>query len=172
MGVTRRMNHFDDLSLAIWFRVAAFGAGLIALGIGAFLIQLYISYRRRDLLVDATGDPWNGRTLEWSTSSPPPDYNFAFTPIVHESDAWWHMKELGICRPTTSFIEISMPANTGAGFVLAALALAIGFAAVWHMWIVASLSFAGLLGTAVWHSFIYDRHTTLSREVIEGVELG
>jgi cytochrome o ubiquinol oxidase subunit 1 len=172
MGVTRRMNHFDDPSLAIWFRVAAFGAGLIALGIGAFLIQLYISYRRRDLLIDATGDPWNGRTLEWSTSSPPPDYNFAFTPIVHESDAWWHMKELGICRPTTSFIEISMPANTGAGFVLAALALAIGFAAVWHMWIVAALSFAGLLGTAVWHSFIYDRQTILSREVIEGVELG
>ena len=82
MGVTRRVIHFEDMSLQIWFQVAAFGAFLIAIGIACFLIQLVVSYRRRESLRDLTGDPWNGRTLEWSTSSPPPNYNFAFTPRV------------------------------------------------------------------------------------------
>ena len=65
---------------------------LIALGIAAFLIQIFVSFRERDELRDTTGDPWDGRTLEWSTSSPPPDYNFAFTPLIHDGDAWWDMK--------------------------------------------------------------------------------
>ena len=74
MGVTRRVNHFEDASLQIWFQAAALGALLIALGIASFLIQLVVSYRRREALRDDTGDPWDGRTLEWSTSSPPPAY--------------------------------------------------------------------------------------------------
>src|SRR5471032_741359 len=79
MGVTRRMSHFEDPSLQIWFIVAAFGALMIAGGIGAMLLQFYVSFKKREELRDVTGDPWGGRTLEWSTSSPPPDYNFAFT---------------------------------------------------------------------------------------------
>ena len=66
-----------------------------------------------------TGDPWDGRTLEWSTSSPPPAYNFAFTPVVHDNDAWWDMKKRGYTRPLQGFVPIHMPKNTGAGFVLA-----------------------------------------------------
>ena len=119
MGVTRRVSHFEDASLQIWFQVAAFGALLIALGIASFLIQLVVSYRRRDALRDDTGDPWDGRTLEWSTSSPPPVYNFAFTPRVHDQDAWWQMKQHGYQRPTSGFIPIHMPKNTWAGIVLA-----------------------------------------------------
>jgi len=84
MGVTRRISHFDDASLQIWFQVAAVGAGIVALGIAAFLMQLWVSWRNRAALRDVTGDPWQGRTLEWSTASPPPDYNFAFTPVVHD----------------------------------------------------------------------------------------
>ena len=75
MGVTRRVSPFEDQSLQIWFQIAAFGAVLIAVGIAAFLIQLIVSFRRREALADETGDPWDGRTLEWSTSSPPPPYN-------------------------------------------------------------------------------------------------
>src|SRR3954469_8003577 len=93
MGVTRRMNHFEDPSLQIWFIIAAFGALIIAGGIGAFLIQIYVSWRDREALRDVTGDPWNGRTLEWATTSPPADYNFAFTPVVHDSDSWADMKK-------------------------------------------------------------------------------
>src|SRR3546814_13771273 len=86
MGVTRRLNHFEDPSLQIWFVIAAFGAFLILIGIVAFLIPLYVSFRDREALCDATGDPWNGRTLAWSTASPAPAYRFAFTPRVQAPD--------------------------------------------------------------------------------------
>src|SRR6185295_13830811 len=72
MGVTRRMNHFDDPSLQIYFVIAALGAVIIAGGIGAFILQIAISWKDRAKLRDVTGDPWDGRTLEWATSSPPP----------------------------------------------------------------------------------------------------
>ncbi|MDC6170565.1 MULTISPECIES: cytochrome o ubiquinol oxidase subunit I [unclassified Roseateles] len=157
MGVTRRMSHFEDTSLQIWFQIAAFGAVLIALGIAAFLIQLVVSYMRREQLRDHTGDPWGGRTLEWSTSSPPPDYNFAFTPVVHELDAWHDMKQRGAQRPTAGFKAIHMPKNTAAGFVIAALCTVFGFAMVWHMWLVAGLSFALTVIASIVHTFNYKR---------------
>ena len=157
MGVTRRMSHFDDPSLQIWFIVAAFGAVLIALGIAAFLIQLVVSYMRRDQLRDVTGDPWDGRTLEWSTSSPPPAYNFAFTPVVHDNDAWHDMKRRGAQRPTSGFKPIHMPANTAAGIVIAGLSTALGFALIWHMWIPAALLFVVTIGATIFHTFNYKR---------------
>ncbi|WP_221174354.1 cytochrome o ubiquinol oxidase subunit I [Luteibacter sp. 9135] len=157
MGVTRRINHFEDPSLAIWFRLAAFGAVLIALGIGSFLVQIFVSIRNREKLRDVTGDPWHGRTLEWSTSSPPPDYNFAFTPIIHESDAWWDMKERNHARRTEGYLPIHMPKNTGAGIIIAGFAFVLGFAMIWHMFLVAGLAFLGLLVTAIGHTFNYKR---------------
>jgi len=92
---------------------------LIALGLASFLIQLVVSYRNREQLRDVTGDPWDGRTLEWSTASPPPDYNFAFTPVVHELDAWHDMKQRGHQRPVQGFKAIHMPKNTPVGFGIA-----------------------------------------------------
>jgi len=157
MGVTRRMSHFDDPSLQIWFQIAAVGAGLVALGIGSFLIQLVVSFLKREQLRDVSGDQWNGRTLEWSTASPPPDYNFAFTPVVHDNDAWYDMKTRGHRRPTDGFVAIHMPKNTGAGFVIAMLATLFGFALIWHMWLVAGVSFAVLLGAVIVHTFNYKR---------------
>ncbi|HLU03493.1 MAG TPA: cytochrome o ubiquinol oxidase subunit I, partial [Advenella sp.] len=141
MGVTRRLSHFEDQSLQIWFQIAAAGAFVIALGIASFLIQLVVSYRKRDSLRDITGDPWNGRTLEWSTSSPPPSYNFAFTPQVHDGDAWAQMKQHNFQRPQSGFLPIHMPANTGAGIIIAGLCTVLGFALVWHMWLVSALTF-------------------------------
>ncbi|GAB7543207.1 cytochrome o ubiquinol oxidase subunit I [Cupriavidus sp. CuC1] len=157
MGVTRRMSHFEDASLRIWFQLAAFGAFLIALGIGCFLIQLVVSYRRRESLRDITGDPWDARTLEWSTSSPPPPYNFAFTPVIHDNDAWWQMKEHHFQRPQHGFIPIHMPKNTGAGIILAGLSTVLGFALIWHMWLVVIVSFAAILIVAIGHTFNYKR---------------
>ena len=157
MGVTRRMSQFDDPSLQIWFQVAAFGAVLIAIGIAAFLVQLVVSYRKREELRDLTGDPWDGRTLEWSTASPPPEYNFAFTPIVHELDAWHDMKQRGHERPVQGFTVIHMPKNTAAGFVISMLCGAAGFAVIWHMWLVALLLGAVVLAAVVVHTFNYHR---------------
>ncbi|MDE2592733.1 MAG: cytochrome o ubiquinol oxidase subunit I [Burkholderiales bacterium] len=157
MGITRRMNHFDDPSLQIWFQIAAVGAGIVALGIAAFGVQLLVSYLKRDQLRDETGDIWNGRTLEWSTASPPPDYNFAFTPIVHDNDAWHDMKQRGAQRPMVGFKPIHMPKNTAAGFVIAMLATAMGFALIWHMWLFSALGFAAVVIAVIVHTFNYDR---------------
>ncbi|MCY7319627.1 MAG: cytochrome o ubiquinol oxidase subunit I [Ramlibacter sp.] len=157
MGVTRRMNHFEDPSLQIWFQIAALGAVLIAVGIGCMVVQFVVSYLRRDQLRDTTGDIWDGRTLEWSTSSPPPAYNFAFTPVVHDHDAWWDMKQRGYVRPTTGFIPIHMPRNTGAGVVIAGIATVFGFALIWHMWLVAVVALVGIIGAAIVHTFNYQR---------------
>jgi cytochrome o ubiquinol oxidase subunit 1 len=157
MGVTRRANHFEDPSLQIWFVIAAIGAGLIALGIGCLLIQIVVSYLKREQLRDHTGDPWDARTLEWATSSPPPDYNFAFTPKVYEIDAWWDMKKHAYARPLTGFQPIHMPANTGSGVIISALSLVLGFALIWHMWPLAILSFAGVVLVSIIHTFNYKR---------------
>ncbi len=157
MGVTRRVSHFDDPSLQIWFVIAALGAVLIALGIGSFLIQLVVSFLRREQLKDVTGDPWNGRTLEWSTSSPPANYNFAFTPHVHDSDAWADMKKNGYSRPVKDFIAIHMPKSTGAGFIIAAISGALGFALIWQMWIPAVAAFIVMMAAIIIHTFNYKR---------------
>ena len=170
MGVTRRVSHFEDPSLQIWFVIAAFGAVLILLGIIAFIVQIVVSIRNREALRDETGDPWDGRTLEWSTSSPPPAYNFAFTPVVHQLDAWWDMKQRGYVRPTSGFIPIHMPANTWAGVVLAGLSVICGFAMIWHIWWLAVLSFIALVGAAIFHTFNFKRDYYVPAEEVVHVE--
>jgi len=157
MGVTRRLRVFDDPSLQIWFVIAACGALLIAAGIGALLLQIAVSVWKRNDLRDTTGDPWNGRTLEWATSSPPPDYNFAFTPVVHDNDAWHDMKARGYARPLQGFKPIHMPKNTGAGIILSAFATAMGFALIWYMWLLAAVCFVALIAGAIYHTFNYKR---------------
>ncbi|CAG9168532.1 Cytochrome bo(3) ubiquinol oxidase subunit 1 [Cupriavidus laharis] len=169
-GVTRRMSHFEDPSLQIWFLLAAFGALLIALGIGCFLIQLVVSFMRRESLRDVTGDPWNGRTLEWSTSSPPPAYNFAFTPVVHDTDAWWQMKAHGFQPPMQGFIPIHMPKNTGAGIILAGFSTVCGFALIWHIWWLVVLSFAALIISAIVHTFNYKRDYYIPADTVGNTE--
>ena len=171
MGVTRRMSQFEeDAAMQFWFQVAAFGAFLIALGILFFIVQLVVSHRRRDQLRDTTGDPWDGRTLEWATSSPPPQYNFAFTPRVHDLDAWWQMKQHKYRRPEQGFKAIHMPKNTAAGIILAGISTVLGFALVWHMWLLAGVSFAALLAVDIGHTFNYDRDYHIPAEEVERVE--
>ncbi|OWJ57644.1 cytochrome o ubiquinol oxidase subunit I [Inquilinus limosus] len=170
MGVTRRVNHFDDQSLQIWFVIAAFGAVLIAFGILSFLIQLAVSFKRREQLRDVTGDPWNARTLEWSTSSPPPEYNFAFTPLVHDHDAWDDMKKRGYVRPLSGFKAIHMPKNTGTGVILGGLSVAFAFAMVWHIWWLAALGFVAMLAVSIGHTFNYKRDYHIPAEVVTKVE--
>jgi cytochrome o ubiquinol oxidase subunit I len=172
MGVTRRLSHFDDPSLQIWFVIAAFGACLIAIGIASFIIQLVVSYRRREELRDVTGDPWGGRTLEWSTSSPPPSYNFAFTPLIHSHDAWWDMKQRGCTRPLSGFRPIHMPKNTGAGIILGGLAIAFAFGMIWYIWWLAAVAFLAMLAVAIGHTFDYDRDFFIPADEVVRTEQG
>src|SRR6202163_552986 len=93
MGMTRRMQHYDNLHWQPWLLAAAAGAVIILAGIACQIIQLVVSIRTRDQRRDLTGDPWNGRTLEWSTASPPPAWNFAMLPQVTEREIFWNRKK-------------------------------------------------------------------------------
>ena len=171
MGVTRRLRTFDDPSLQIWFIIAGFGAFLIALGIAAMLIQFAVSIRDREKLRDVTGDPWNGRTLEWATSSPPPDYNFAFTPVIHDGDAWADMKVRGYERPTTGFRDIHMPSNTATGVLLGGLSVGFGLGMIWYVWWLAILAVAMILAVVIAHSFNYVRDFHIPAAEVAAIEV-
>jgi cytochrome o ubiquinol oxidase subunit 1 len=157
MGTTRRVRFFEDPTLQPWFIIAGIGALIILVGILAFVIQIAVSIKNRDKLRDTSGDPWGGRTLEWSTASPPPHYNFALTPVVHELDAWYDMKARGHQRPAEGFRPVHMPRSTGAGVIISGLALILGFAMVWYIWWLAALSFAAILIYSILFTFDYDR---------------
>ena len=170
MGVTRRMRVFDDPSLQIWFQIAALGALMIAGGIACMFIQFAVSIINRDKLRDTTGDPWDGRTLEWSTSSPPPDYNFAFTPVIHDGDAWADMKKRGYQRPASGYRSIHMPSNTGTGVILGGLSVAFAVGMIWYIWWLAGLSFIGILAVTIGHTFNYKRDFHIPEDVVERTE--
>lgn len=170
MGVTRRISQFEDTFYSIYFIVALVGALLIAGGIAAFVIQIVVSILRRDELRDETGDPWGGRTLEWATSSPPPYYNFAFSPRVHEIDAFTHMKREGYTRPTSGFVPIHMPHYTATGVVISGLLTVMGFALIWHIWWLAAATFAMAVIYGIGHTFNYNRDYYVPAAEVEEIE--
>ncbi|MEJ8309984.1 cytochrome o ubiquinol oxidase subunit I [Agrobacterium larrymoorei] len=170
MGVTRRLSQFEDTSLQIWFVIAAIGAAIIAVGIASFLLSIVFGYLKREQLRDVTGDPFDGRTLEWSTSSPPPAYNFAFTPVVHDVDAWADMKKRGAERPVDGFIPIHMPKNTGTGVIISAISVALGFGLVWHIWWLAAASLIAIIAVSIAHTFNYNRDYYIPETDVAEVE--
>jgi len=146
MGMTRRLNHYDNPAWQPWLIAALIGALFIAAGIAFQVLQVVVSIKNRKALADTTGDPWNGRTLEWMTSSPPQFYNFAEEPRVHDVDELAYRKEHGIKSDLkTSYAPIHMPKNTGAGFIISAFSLVFGFAAIWHIWWLAIVGFVGMI---------------------------
>jgi len=152
MGMTRRVQHYDDLHWQPWLLVAEAGAVLILIGIACLVVQLIVSIRTREQRRDITGDPWDGRTLEWSTASPPPVWNFAVLPQVESEDAYWNMKrKAGGQRPAqlaaTAYKPIEMPLNSATGFITAFFAVITGFALIWHIWWMVMLGVLGAFGT-------------------------
>lgn len=167
MGMTRRLQHYDNPAWQVYLVVAAAGALIIALGIGLMILQLVVSVRNRDLNRDDTGDPWNGRTLEWSVASPPPFFNFATIPHVHGIDVWASMKEAGeIGKLPAEFEDIHMPRNTAAGLVMGGFTLVLGFALVWHIWWMAALGLVGAVGALVARAMDDDTHYTVPAEIV------
>jgi cytochrome o ubiquinol oxidase subunit 1 len=153
LGMTRRMQHYDVPEWHPWLIAAAFGAALILCGIVLQIVQLFYSIRHRAQLRDETGDPWNGRSLEWATASPPPAFNFAILPDVSGEDAYWGIKERAAeqtgqdKRPDYQAIE--MPRNSPTGFVCAFFATLVGFALIWHIWWLLAVGALGAYATFV-----------------------
>jgi cytochrome o ubiquinol oxidase subunit 1 len=152
-GMTRRMQHYDVPAWQPWLIVAAVGAVLILCGIACQVVQLVVSIRNRERLRDRTGDPWDGRTLEWITGSPPPPFNFAVLPNVVAEEAYWDIKQIALeSRRLTDLPEyksIEMPRNSPTGFVVAFFAVLTGFALIWQIWWMVIIGLIGAFGTFV-----------------------
>jgi cytochrome o ubiquinol oxidase subunit 1 len=138
MGMTRRLGHYDVPEWQPWLIAASVGALLIAGGIACQIIMIVVSIRNREALADISGDPWDGRTLEWITTSPPPVFNFAVLPNVEGEEAYWDIKakarETKKLSERPDYVDIEMPRNSPTGIVCAFFATAMGFALVWHIW--------------------------------------
>ena len=147
MGMTRRLNHYDNPDWRPWLVLAAVGTAIIALGIFFQLLQIVVSIRDREKNRDLTGDPWNGRSLEWATTSPPPFYNFAEIPVVTGRDAFATAKEQGGSTRGAAFHDIHMPRNTAAGLFVGGFSLVLGFALIWHIWWMAVAAGLGIFVT-------------------------
>jgi cytochrome o ubiquinol oxidase subunit 1 len=153
MGMTRRMQHYDVPEWRPWLLIAAVGAAVILAGIVLQVAQLVVSIRQRESLRDLTGDPWDGRSLEWATPSPPPTFNFAVLPNVEGEDAYWGIKQRAIQRMRLSdepdYEPIEMPRNSPTGFVCAFFATIMGFGLIWHIWWLVAVAFVGAFATFV-----------------------
>ena len=150
MGMPRRMDHYTNPAWRPYLIVAAVGAFVIMIGVLFLLVQLFVSIMQRRANRDLTGDPWDGRTLEWATSSPPAAYNFAETPVVHDIDAFTDMKEKGIAyQQPERYHDIHMPKNTVKGLAIGVFTFLFGFAMVWYIWWLAVVSALGMLFTVI-----------------------
>ncbi len=152
MGMTRRLNDYG--STEGWYPflvIAGIGAVIIAVGILFQIIQMIVSIKERKQNIDTTGDPWNGRTLEWSTASPPPFYNFAIIPTVHDRDAFWEMKQRGDVRPQPPlhYEDIHMPKNTAMGIIIAGFTFFVGFGLIWHMMWLVVVGLVGVIASVI-----------------------
>jgi cytochrome o ubiquinol oxidase subunit 1 len=153
-GMTRRLQHYDVAAWHPWLLVAAFGVLIILAGVAAQALQLIVSIRTRSARRDTTGDPWNGRNLEWSVASPPPLFNYAVLPPVHDQEPYWDMKQRALesghlQTPEPNYTAIEMPRNSATGFVCAFFAVVTGFALIWHIWWLVILGLAGAYATFV-----------------------
>ena len=170
MGMTRRLNHYDNPDWHPFLVLAAIGAAVILCGILFFVAQIVVSIVQREKARDLTGDPWGGRTLEWSVSSPPPFYNCATIPVVHGRDAFWEMKMKGLKQPIMALKRIHMPRNTGTGPIVGAFSLMMGFALVWQIWWMALLGLLGIVLSIIVHSFNENRAYYVPAEDIARIE--
>lgn len=171
MGATRRLDHYDaSMGWQGLFIVAGVGVLVIALGIGFQLLQFAVSIWKRNENRDLTGDPWNGRTLEWSTPSPVPVYNFAVIPEVTERDAFWAAKQSKAAASKPIYKPIYIPKNTPLALFIGAFAFTLGFGVVWHMYWLAGLALAGIVACIIIRTS--DEHTEykLSAAEIEKIE--
>ncbi|CUI34703.1 cytochrome o ubiquinol oxidase subunit I [Achromobacter ruhlandii] len=170
-GMTRRLNHYDNPEWQPYLLVALAGAALIMLGIWFLLQQVFVSVRQRKQNQDITGDPWDGRTLEWSISSPAPFYNFAHVPHVDELDQFWEDKQNGKAykRPA-KYEDIHMPKNTAAGVFIGAFGLVMCFALIWHIWWLSIVGFVGMIGSFIVRAYDRDVDYWVPAAEVERIE--
>ena len=169
MGATRRLDHYD--SSTGWqplFIIMLLGGIVVAAGLALQIIQIIATFIQKNHLRDTTGDPWNARSLEWATASPPPFYNFTTIPEVSSIDAFWEMKHEGIAE--TKYQDIHIPKNTAAGFYIAWFAFRVGFASVWEITWLAVVSLLGIIVVFIVRGFNEEPEYTFTAKEVQDLE--
>lgn len=172
MGATRRTDHYEAaLGWQPLFIISGIGTVLILIGVGFQILQIIVSVVQRKSHADTTGDPWDGRTLEWSTTSPPPFYNFAIIPKVTTRDAFWEnksSKQTASAQP--KYADILLPKNTGMGIYIAGASFVFGFAVIWHIWWLAIVALMAVICLIIIRSTDEDTEYTVTAKEIAAVE--
>jgi cytochrome o ubiquinol oxidase subunit 1 len=157
LGMTRRLQHYDVAAWRPWVLIAGIGIVIMMAAAACQVIQFVVSVRRRNELRDATGDPWDGRSLEWATTSPPPPFNFAVLPNVQGAEPYWGIKQRAIetqqLSPEPKYEPIEMPRNSPTGFITAFFCTMTGFALIWHIWWMVGLGLVAAYGVFVWFAW-------------------
>ena len=172
MGATRRLDHYE--ASTGWhplFIVVAIGAFIILCGATIQFLGLFWSIWNREKNRDLTGgDPWNGRTLEWSIPSPPPIYNFAVIPTVDQIDPLWAVKR-GEAPPfNKEYEDIYLPVNTPMGMYIGMLSLVFGFCMVWHIFWLALISFIAIIACVIIRLSGNDPHEVITAAEVKRIE--
>jgi cytochrome o ubiquinol oxidase subunit 1 len=176
MGATRRLDHYDaSTGWQPLFIIAAIGFGIIACGAALQVLQIIMSIKQRKENVDTTGDPWNGRTLEWAMPSPPPVYNFAIIPEVRDRDAFWAIKEAekkakGPTKPAPRYEDIHVPKNTAMGIYISAFAFLLAFAIIWHITWLGVAGLVGAIACVIIRSFDEETEYVISAAEVARIE--
>ncbi|HJU23297.1 MAG TPA: cbb3-type cytochrome c oxidase subunit I [Casimicrobiaceae bacterium] len=157
LGMTRRLQHYDVAMWRPWMLIAAVGIVIMAASAACQVIQLVVSIRHHTRLRSEIGDPWDGRSLEWATSSPPPAYNFPVLPQVHGTEPYWQIKRRAIETQQLSdarhYEPIELPRNSPTGFITAFFATLTGFALIWHIWWLMGVGVAAAYAVFVWFAW-------------------
>jgi cytochrome o ubiquinol oxidase subunit 1 len=157
LGMTRRLQHYSYAPWHPYVLMAAFGIVVTAAAVACQVIQLVVSIRQRDQLRDVTGDPWDGRSLEWATPSPPPAFNFAVMPDVEGEEPYWTIKQRAIetqqLTEEPAYEAIEMPRNSPTGFITAFFSTFTGFALIWHIWWIVGVGLVGAYAIFVWFAW-------------------
>lgn len=171
MGATRRLDHYEaSTGWQPMFLLVAIGALIIACGVGFQILQFVVSFKERKKTTDHTGDPWNGRTLEWSIPSPPPIYNFAILPKVSDRDPFWAIKKGTAPKQKEDYEDIHLPKNSPLALYIGGLSLAFGFAFTWYIWWLVIVSFLGILACLIIRLSGEDHFEVIPAEEVKKLE--
>ena len=172
MGMTRRLSTYDNPEWTPYLNIAALGSAVIAVGVVCLILSVVVGGIKYKQTKDYTGDSWgDGRTFEWSTSSPAPFYNFATVLDGAGEDRFWQDKVNGVAyqRPA-KYTDIHMPSNRVAGIAIAMLLTVMCLALVWHIWWLVIVSFVCSIITFIGSSFSKDVDYYVPAAEVERIE--
>ena len=170
MGMPRRMAGVFQPEYRPWLYIAGVGGFVLLAALASLFIQLWVSIRHRDENRVFVGDPWDSRALEWMSSAPPPEFNFAVKPLVEDRDAFTGIKERGHAyRPPEKYEDIEMPVNSMVGPVIDVAGAATAFGLVWHIWWLAIVGFIGIWAAVIARSFCRDTHRVIPAQEVAPV---